>query len=155
MSHEQPVTVRDVQPGDEAAWRLLYSGYRAFYALPDNDVAVDTTWGWVSRREHGLRGLVAVDADGVVVALAHVRVFARPSSGRMGLYLDDLFTDPDRRGRGAARALLEHIAVLAGDEGVNVVRWITARDNAPARRVYDTHATLTPFVTYDMAPRSG
>jgi hypothetical protein len=28
-----------------------------------------------------------------------------------------------------------------------VVRWITAGDNSTARRVYDAHATATPWVT--------
>jgi hypothetical protein len=35
-----------------------------------------------------------------------------------------------------------------------VVRWITAGDNRPARSVYDAHATATPWVTYDMPPKS-
>jgi len=32
------------------------------------------------------------------------------------------------------------------------VRWITAGDNATARRLYDAVATATPWVTYDMGP---
>lgn len=70
----------------------------------------------------------------------------------MGLYLDDLFTASEARGRGAASALLQRSATLAGENGANVVRWITAADNETARRVYDTHAAATPWVTYDMKP---
>jgi len=103
-------------------------------------------------RQHGLRGIVAVTPGGDVVALANLRLFARPSVGKMGLYLDDLYTLPSSRGSGAAGALLARAAEIATEEGANVVRWITASDNATARRLYDAHATATPWVTYDMKP---
>jgi GNAT superfamily N-acetyltransferase len=146
------ITVRPVTTADAAAWTTLYRGYRAFYALADDDVAVQTTWGWVSRGEHGLLGLVAVDEQDVPVGLAHLRRFARPSTGRTGLYLDDLFTAPEARGAGVATALLHEAAAVAAREGATVVRWITAADNVTARRVYDAVATATPWVTYDMQP---
>lgn len=146
------LTVRMVEPGDESVWADLYAGYRAFYRLPDDAEAVATTWRWVRDGEHGLVGLVAVDDDDVPLALANLRWFARPSSATMGLYLDDLFTAPEARGRGAASALLTHAAEHAGKSGGSVVRWITAADNATARSVYDSHAIATPWVTYDMKP---
>jgi GNAT superfamily N-acetyltransferase len=74
-------------------------------------------------RKHGLRGIVAIDAGGQVTALADLRLFARPSVGKMGLYLDDLFTAPAARGSGAAGALLRRASEIANEEGANVVRW--------------------------------
>lgn len=141
-----------VEPRDEAEWVQLYSGYRAFYKLPDDLNAVASTWRWVRDGEHGLIGLVAVDDNDRTVALANLRWFARPSSATMGLYLDDLFTSPDSRGSGAATALLKHAARYASERGASVVRWITAPDNATARSVYDVNAISTPWVTYDMKP---
>ena len=146
------VTVRMVEPGDESSWVELYSGYRAFYRLPDDPGAVATTWRWVRDGEHGLVGLVGVNDTNRAVALANLRWFARPSSATMGLYLDDLFTAPKARGRGAARALLQDAADRAGAGGGSVVRWITAADNSTARSLYDTCAVATPWVTYDMKP---
>ena len=143
-----------VQPGDESVWAELYSGYRAFYRLPDDARAVATTWQWVRDGEHGLVGLVAVDDADRPVALANLRWFARPSSATMGLYLDDLFTSPEARGTGAASALLQDAAHRAGAGGGSVVRWITAADNSTARSVYDAHAVATPWVTYDMKPNA-
>ena len=43
-------------------------------------------------------------------------------------------------------------AALARERGWSVVRWITAEDNATAQRLYDRHATRTPWVTYDLTP---
>ena len=89
------------------------------------------------------RGLMPPDGDAAG---------ARPSTASMGLYLDDLFTAPAARGAGVARVLLNRAAEVAAAEGASVVRWITAADNAAARRVYDRVAAATPWVTYDMKP---
>lgn len=149
------LSVRPVRADDTAAWTSLYAHYRAFYRLPVDQAAVDRTWAWVREGEHGLVGLVAVDAADVPIALANLRWFARPSTASLGLYLDDLFTDPAVRGSGAARALLQRASGIAAERGAGVVRWITAEDNATARRLYDQVATQTAWVTYDMAPDSG
>jgi GNAT superfamily N-acetyltransferase len=144
--------VRGVLPADEKSWSILYAGYRAFYNTAEDPAAVAIAWRWVRDREHGMRGFVVEDATGDVVALANIRLFARPSVGRLGLYLDDIFTSPASRGLGHAGAMLDHIAALAEKEGASVVRWITASDNVLARSVYDTRAAATPWVTYDMQP---
>jgi len=146
------LTVRMVEPGDENTWMELYAGYRAFYHLPDDPAATQTTWQWVRHGKHGLVGLVAVDDMNSLVALANLRWFARPSSATLGLYLDDLFTAPLARGAGAASALLAHASDYASERQASIVRWITASDNTTARSLYDSHAVTTSWVTYDMAP---
>ncbi|WP_325048819.1 GNAT family N-acetyltransferase [Amnibacterium setariae] len=150
-----PLRVRAIHADDESRWLELYAGYRAFYRLQEDAQAVATTWSWVRDGRHGLRGLVAVDETDRPVALANLRVFARPSTATLGLYLDDLFTATEARGSGAATALLRAAATIAAKEGASVVRWITASDNATARAVYDRVATATPWVTYDLAPAPG
>jgi ribosomal protein S18 acetylase RimI-like enzyme len=145
--------IREVRPTDHDHWVELYAGYRAFYALPLDPAAVETAWTWVSTGQHQFTGLVAVDAtNGEVIALANLRDVARPSAGRMGLYLDDLFTSPAARGRGAGSALLRRIAEIARERDAVVVRWITSTSNTTARRLYDQHAELRDFASYDMLP---
>lgn len=144
--------LRDVEPADEAQWSQLYRQYRQFYKLVD-DSAVTVTWGWVVGRQHGLRSIVAASPEGQLVAFANLRTFARPSTATLGLYLDDLFTAPTGRGSGAATALLARAAAIAAEEGASVVRWMTDNDNVTARRLYDTVAIATKWVTYDMKPR--
>jgi GNAT superfamily N-acetyltransferase len=147
------IDVREVTESDAPQWRGLYAGYRDFYHLPEDADAVETTWRWVSQREHGMIGLVAVaEADGSLLGLANLRRFARPSFAATGLYLDDLFTAPSARRRGVAGSLLRAARERAAAEGANVVRWITAADNTTARSLYDQVATATSWVTYDMKP---
>ena len=145
------IIVRSTSPADEASWRELYRGYREFYKVAENEAALDTVWGWIHDPEHETRGLVAV-ADGQLLGIAHYRRFARPLSASHGLFLDDLFTSADARGKGVGSALLTRLAEIARDENATVVRWITADDNATARSLYDKVAKQTPWVTYDLAP---
>jgi NADPH-dependent ferric siderophore reductase len=42
------------------------------------------------------------------------------------------------------------VFVEVQSEGASVVRWITDESNAAARRLYDSMATATPWVTYDI-----
>ena len=153
MSTPSPdLLVRRVVRSDRPRWAELYAGYRGFYDLGTDSTAIARTWEWVVGEQHGMTGLVAVSADGTLLGLANLRTFARPSTGTIGLYLDDLFADPGARRRGVGAALLDATADLAAQRGASVVRWITSRDNATARSLYDQHATATPWVTYDMPP---
>jgi len=144
-------TVRAAVAADLDQWRDLYSAYREFYALAPDGAVVERVWSWIADDAHETRALVAVDADGTLGGLAHYRRFARPSSGTTGMWLDDLFTRPDLRGAGVGRALIDAVAQIAADEQLSVVRWITNENNATARRLYDTLATATKWVTYDRA----
>jgi GNAT superfamily N-acetyltransferase len=150
---ESAITVRNVAESDFERWAELYRGYREFYRLsPDEDV-IRRVWAWLHDDRTGVRGLLAEHGN-TIIGLAHYRRFYRPSSGTIGLYLDDLFTDPDARGNGAGAALLTALGSLASSEGCSVVRWITASDNATARGLYDKVARATPWVTYDLSPEA-
>lgn len=155
MSSEAQWTVRGVEAADEGAWRELYRGYRSFYERPEDEDAVDRVWGWLNDADHECVGYVVVDGTGRVGALANVRRFARPSTGSTGLFLDDLFTDPDLRGRGLGRTMLRFLRNHAAEHRLSVVRWTTAEGNATARALYDSEATATAWVTYDMTPQFG
>ncbi|WP_297342713.1 GNAT family N-acetyltransferase [Amnibacterium sp.] len=148
---DQGIIVRDVQEDDFAGWAELFRGYREFYRMDPDEEVVSRVWAWLRDPAVEVDGLVAVQ-DGALVGIAHIRRFHRPSAGTTGLYLDDLFTAPAARGRGAGRALIAELNHRAGTQGLSVVRWITAADNRTARRLYDSVATATPWVTYDLTP---
>jgi GNAT superfamily N-acetyltransferase len=146
MSNE--VVVRPIEPGDHDAWERLFHAYRTFYEYDEQQDVVDRVWGWINDDTQETNALVAL-VDDQVVGFAHHREFARPSSGKRGLYLDDLFTQPDVRGKGVGRALITRLGEMAKERGFNKVRWITAEDNHTAQRLYDDLAERTTWVTYD------
>ncbi|MFF1573849.1 GNAT family N-acetyltransferase [Leifsonia sp. NPDC058292] len=145
-------TVRRVQDNEFFTWLDLYAGYGDFYEKPLTDEKALLVWSWITDQSHELEAYFAVNEAGEPIGLAHVREFSRPLDGSRGLYLDDLFVAPDARGGGAGKAILEALRGRARDEGLSVVRWITAKDNEAARHVYDQVAEKTKWVTYDLVP---
>lgn len=144
--------IRPVAQRDRAGWDVLYQGYAEFYRVTQTTAMRDTVWGWLHDPAATSEGLVAEAADGQLIGLAHFRAFARPLSATTGGFLDDLFVSPDARGSGAAEGLLSALKAVAAERGWSVVRWITAEDNARARKLYDRLAAKTQWVTYDMKP---
>ena len=56
--------------------------------------------------------------------------------GRAGLYLEDLFVKPERRGQGIGRTLLAHVAGVAVARGAGRMEWSVLDWNAPAIGFY-------------------
>ena len=56
--------------------------------------------------------------------------------GRPGLYLEDLFVKPEKRGKGYGRALLVELAKLARDRGCGRMEWAVLDWNQPAIKFY-------------------
>ncbi len=56
--------------------------------------------------------------------------------GRKGLYLEDLFIVPEKRGKGYGKALLKHLAQLAVERNCGRMEWICLDWNKPALSVY-------------------
>src|SRR5215472_12374178 len=56
--------------------------------------------------------------------------------GRPGLYLEDLFVKPQKRGKGYGRALLVELAKIARDRGCGRMEWAVLDWNEPAINFY-------------------
>jgi GNAT superfamily N-acetyltransferase len=56
--------------------------------------------------------------------------------GRPGLYLEDLFVRPERRGKGYGRALLVHLAKIARERNCGRLEWAVLDWNEPAIQFY-------------------
>jgi len=56
--------------------------------------------------------------------------------GRSGLYLEDLFVKPEKRGRGYGRALLVELAKIARDRACGRMEWAVLNWNKPAIKFY-------------------
>src|SRR5205814_9098439 len=56
--------------------------------------------------------------------------------GRPGLYLEDLFVRPEKRGKGYGRALLERLAQIAQERRCGRMEWAVLDWNDPAIQFY-------------------
>lgn len=58
--------------------------------------------------------------------------------GKHGLYLEDLYVSPEKRGVGAGKALLRHLAQLAVTKGCGRFEWAVLDWNQPAIDFYQS-----------------
>lgn len=140
--------IRPVSEGDRPIWEKLFVAYGVFYETTFTPQIIDGVWSWLMDPRHPVDGLVA-ELDGRVVGFAHLREYPDTFEAASSWFLDDLFTAPDARGQGVARALIEALDEHVATHGGGVVRWITAATNAPAQALYDQLATRTSWVMYE------
>ena len=79
--------------------------------------------------------IAEIDSEGVGFALFfpnYSTFLAQP-----GIYLEDLFVLPERRGSGVGRALLERLAEIAIDRGCGRLEWAVLNWNQDAIRFYE------------------
>lgn len=56
--------------------------------------------------------------------------------GRKGLYLEDLFVLPEKRGLGYGKALIKHLAALAVERNCGRMEWVCLDWNEPSIKFY-------------------
>jgi GNAT superfamily N-acetyltransferase len=142
--------IEHLQTKHRADWHMLWTGYLEFYETSVAPEVYDTTFARLIDPSHTAQNaFIAYDGD---QALGLVHFIYHPHNWRIEdvCYLQDLFTVPQARGRGVARALIDAVAQDAKGRGAAAPYWLTQEFNHGARALYDKIATLTPFVKYQM-----
>ena len=143
-----PVRIAPLAADDRAAWELLARAYKNFYATATTDAQYAAAWQRLLLQD-GVHGLAAF-ADGRLVGIAHY-LFHTGVWARTSCYLQDLFTAPEARGHGVARALIERVAEQARAQGAARYYWHTQEHNAVARLLYNKIGKYAGFIRYDFA----
>lgn len=140
--------ISTLKSSDRTAWQVLAQGYRDFYAIPTTAAEFDAAWRRIveTGTVHGL----GARWDGQLVGIAHFFPHYSTWAGSV-YYLQDLFTAPEARGKGVARALIDEIAHQARQTGAQRFYWMTQENNATARLLYEKIAKYNGFIRYDYA----
>ena len=139
--------IRAALPSDEAVWRQLWKGYCDFYRVQLAEEVSRRTWKRILDPDSAVMCVVA-EVDGRVCGFANCVVHENTWETQPVCYLEDLFVAPGSRGHGVGGALIEWLRNAMRAEGWARLYWMTAADNAQARRVYDRFAQADGFVRY-------
>lgn len=142
--------IRPIRTSDRDQWDSLWQGYLTFYKEALTPEQTELTWGRLIDDEFEMYGLVA-ELDGELVGLAHFSFTHSSWAENRDLYLEDLFVSSKVRGQGFGNALILALDEVAREVGARKVWWETHKDNAVARRLYDSVAELSEFVKYTRA----
>lgn len=149
MSTDFKVRIRPLTASDEADWRRLWTGYLAYYETTVPETVYQSTFARLLGDDpRDFSCLVAEDEAGRLIGLTHYLFHRHAWKVEEVCYLQDLFADPDARGLGVGRALIEAVYDAADAAGAPAVYWLTQDFNATARKLYDRIGELTPFLKY-------
>ena len=141
--------IREIQLKDKEQWEKLYKGYANFYKVEMNEQILQTVWDWLHNKNHEVDGLV-YEINNSIVALAHYRKMPRPLKGNNIGFLDDLYVDPEHRGKRIGEKILNKLKEISKSKEWNLIRWITRDDNLRAKSLYDRVAQKTTWDLYEL-----
>jgi len=141
------LTIRAIEEKDKSQWLKLWAGYLEFYKSTISPEQTELTWKRLINNELKMFGFVAENEDGVI---GFTHCLFRPSTWTETdyCYLEDLFVDPNIRGKGVGRALMEKVVEFAKQKESKRVYWTTQEFNKSARVLYDSITPVSEFVQY-------
>ena len=128
-------TIRSAQP-NEAGLILEFIKKLADYERCSDEVVADEATIYHSVFVEKSAEVVFAEEDGVVIGFALFFHNFSTFVGRKGLYLEDLFIIPEKRGLGYGKAILKYLANIAIERNCGRMEWICLDWNAPSLAFY-------------------
>jgi GNAT superfamily N-acetyltransferase len=142
------ITISTLDQADRSDWERLFVGYNEFYERTLPAEAYDRAWA--EFQDDSRMHARAAKLDGRLVGITHFLTHASTTTPDV-CYLQDLFTAPEARGKGVARALIAEVTEWARGRACSKVYWSTQLTNATARRLYDQVAVNRGFILYQIS----
>ncbi len=143
------IIIRPLRAEDEADWRRLWTGYLDYYQTQVPEAVYASSFARLLGNDpQDFNGLLAL-VDGRPMGLVHYLFHRHCWKIENVCYLQDLYVDPQARGTGLGRRLIEAVYAAADTNGTPAVYWLTQDFNAEGRRLYDRIGKLTPFIRYN------
>jgi GNAT superfamily N-acetyltransferase len=141
------INVRPLIEADFDTWKVLWRGYIEFYKASIPEEMYEITWKRLmdpNYNEHGLGALL----DGKLEGITHYSFQNSTWAMTNYCYLEDLFVNPDVRGAGLGRALIDEVKNVAISAGSQRLYWNTDSTNSTARKLYDSYTLESGKVQY-------
>jgi GNAT superfamily N-acetyltransferase len=141
------LTIRAIEEKDKDQWLKLWAGYLEFYKSTISPEQTELTWKRLINNELKMFGFVAESEEGII---GFTHCLFRPSTWTETdyCYLEDLFVNPNIRGKGVGRSLMDKVFELAKEKKSKRVYWTTQEFNKTARVLYDSITPVSEFVQY-------
>lgn len=131
-----PLTIRPATPGDLPQILAFVQALAAYERLAHEALATEADFAAALFGPRPHAEVVIAEDEGAAVGFALFFGTFSTFTGKPGLWLEDLFVLPERRGRGVGGALLAHLARIAVARGCSRFEWSVLDWNEDALGVY-------------------
>lgn len=134
------MTIREATPGDVPAILQLVHDLAAYEKEPDKVLATDAHFRAALFPDAGAPTTFAhvAEVEGEVVGMAVWYLTFSTWTGVNGIWLEDLFVQPEQRGRGLGRQLLAALARTCVERGYQRLEWWVLDWNEPSIGFYES-----------------
>ncbi|MFY0618829.1 GNAT family N-acetyltransferase [Shimia sp.] len=140
--------IRPLVASDHAAWHQLWTAYLEFYETTLPEKVYESTFARLLGDDPQDFSCLVAEHNGTLIGLTHFLFHRHAWKLENVCYLQDLYANPEVRGTGVGRQLIEAVYDAADAKGAPNVYWMTQDSNAHARKLYDRVGKLTPFLKY-------
>lgn len=128
----------NIRPAKETEAGLILEFIKklAAYEKCSDEVVADEATIYNSIFVEKAAEVIFAEEDGVVIGFALFFHNFSTFVGRKGLYLEDLFIIPEKRGLGYGKAILKYLANIAVERNCGRMEWICLDWNAPSLAFY-------------------
>jgi ribosomal protein S18 acetylase RimI-like enzyme len=148
VNSEMNYHIRKIEACDEPRWRYLWDAYTRFYEREPSQAITQNTWARIMNPASPVYAIVAERGGNEVIGIANYIIHENTSIIAPACYLSDLIVDPDQRGAGVGKLLIDWLVAEMSKEGWSRVYWHTRENNYRARSLYDKYASQSGFLRY-------
>ena len=136
------MSIREAQPGDVADILRLIKDLAIYEKEPDEVVATEEQLraALFNPQPHVFAHVIEVDKR--IVGMAVWFLNYSTWQGTHGIYLEDLYVEPEYRGRGYGLAMLKHLAKLCVERGYGRFQWWVLDWNTPSIEFYKSQGAI-------------
>ncbi|KAF9734445.1 hypothetical protein PMIN06_004640 [Paraphaeosphaeria minitans] len=132
------MSVSTLTKADWTQWHHLFRQYIAFYKTSIPEAQYEKTFNRIIGPQGDLHAFALREESGTLNGIAHYLFHTSSWSDKPVCYLNDLFVNPDIRGKGYGRKLIVACGQVAQERGCSKYYWSTQNENIAARKLYDT-----------------
>jgi GNAT superfamily N-acetyltransferase len=136
------MSIREAQPGDVADILRLIKDLAIYEKEPDKVVATEEQLraALFNPQPHVFAHVIEVDKR--IVGMAVWFLNYSTWQGTHGIYLEDLYVEPEYRGRGYGLAMLKHLAKICVERGYGRFQWWVLDWNTPSIEFYKSQGAI-------------
>ena len=139
---EIAMSIREAQPSDVSDILRLIKELALYEKAPDEVVATEEhlSKALFNSNPHVFAHVIEVDERVVGIALWFLNYSTW--QGIHGIYLEDLYIEPEFRGRGYGLSMLKHLAKICVERGYGRFQWWVLDWNTPSIEFYKSQGAV-------------